>query len=99
MPAFGASDASSNLAGATYRHRERAQMSVNCRIDIDFPSHEQAESVRRSIELDNGQYVQAAVDGQTLVLTMDAKSMPSMLHTLEDLLACVKVADGMVGLK
>jgi tRNA threonylcarbamoyladenosine modification (KEOPS) complex Pcc1 subunit len=76
----------------------RDDMSVKCRIEIELPSEDQAESIRRSIELDNGQYATAEVDGSTLILTADAKSMPSMLHTLEDLLACIKVAGDMTAL-
>lgn len=74
-------------------------MSVKCRIEIDLKSAEQAESIRRAIELDNGPYASAEVQGSVLVLTADAKSMPSMLHTLEDLLACVKVASEMTELR
>ncbi|OPY30857.1 MAG: hypothetical protein A4E32_02183 [Methanomassiliicoccales archaeon PtaU1.Bin124] len=74
-------------------------MSVNCRIEIDLQSEEQAEAILRSIELDNGKYADAKVEGKTLILTAEAKSMPSMLHTLEDLLACVKVAGDMTDLR
>lgn len=75
------------------------KMSVTCRIEIDLKSAEQAESIRRAIELDNGPYASAVVEGPILILTADAKSMPSMLHTLEDLLACVKVASEMTDLR
>jgi tRNA threonylcarbamoyladenosine modification (KEOPS) complex Pcc1 subunit len=74
-------------------------MSVTCKIEIDFRSNEDASSVLKAIELDNGQYASANVVGNVLELSANAKSMPSMLHTLEDLLACIKVADGVVNLR
>ncbi|MFA5312279.1 MAG: KEOPS complex subunit Pcc1 [Methanomassiliicoccales archaeon] len=74
-------------------------MTVKCKIEFELKDEEAAKAVLRSIEMDNGPYASAEVTGGTLVLTAEAKSMPSMLHTLDDLLACVKVAEGMVKLK
>ncbi|HSV42630.1 MAG TPA: KEOPS complex subunit Pcc1 [Methanomassiliicoccales archaeon] len=73
-------------------------MAVRCSIEIDFKGPKEALAVLRSIELDNGPYASVKVSGNVLIIEADAKSMPSMLHTLEDLLACVKVAEGMVDL-
>ena len=71
-------------------------MQVQCVIDLEYKSEDEAEKVARSISLDNGQYVQAEVHGNRIILTASATSAPSMLHTLEDLMSCLKVADEMV---
>jgi len=71
-------------------------MQVQCVIELDYESQKDAEKVARSISLDNGQYAKAEVRGNKLVLIASAASAQSMLHTLEDLLSCVKVADEMV---
>jgi len=71
-------------------------MQVQCVIDLEYKSEDEAEKVARSISLDNGQYAQAKVRGNRLILTASATSAPSMLHTLEDLMSCLKVADEMV---
>ncbi len=71
-------------------------MQVHCVIELEYDSKAEAEKVARSISLDNGHYAQAEVRENRLVLTASAASAPSMLHTLEDLLSCVKVADEMV---
>ena len=70
-------------------------MSVDCDIEMDLENEEQAQAILKAIELDNGPYAKATVDGKTLRLECEAKSMPSMLHTLEDLLACIRVAEEM----
>lgn len=70
-------------------------MSVECEIELDLETEAQAQAILKAIELDNGQYAKAAVTGKTLNLVCGAKSMPSMLHTLEDLLACIRVAEEM----
>ncbi|QLH75399.1 MAG: hypothetical protein HPY73_08105 [Methanomassiliicoccales archaeon] len=74
-------------------------MTVTCTIEIDLRDEAEARAVLRSIELDNGPYARAEVDGQILRLEAEARSMMSMLHTLEDLLTCLKVAEGMIKLK
>jgi len=71
-------------------------MQVQCVIELDYNNHDDAEKVAKSISLDNGLYAQTEVRGKKLFLTASATSAPSMLHTLEDLLSCVKVADEMV---
>ena len=71
-------------------------MEVHCVIELEYESSADAERVARSISLDNGHYALAEVSGKSLVLTASAASAPSMLHTLEDLLSCVRVADEIV---
>jgi hypothetical protein len=99
MLAFGAGDVSSNLTGATIYHFRSSKMSVRCHIEIETKSAEQAEAMVRSIELDNGPYAVTRSEGRSIIVDADAKSMSSMLHTLDDLLACLRVAEGATDLK
>ncbi len=69
---------------------------VDCRIEIEYEDEVQAKNVASSISLDNGKYAQSEVVGRRLIITCSAPSAPSMLHTLEDLMACLKVADQVV---
>jgi len=71
-------------------------MQVRCVIELEYKSTEEAERVAKSVSLDNGGFADAEVCGNRLILSASAASAPSMLHTLEDLLSCVKVADEMV---
>jgi tRNA threonylcarbamoyladenosine modification (KEOPS) complex Pcc1 subunit len=71
-------------------------MQVQCVIELEYKTKEEAEKVARSISLDNGQFAQAEIEGNRLILTASAASAPSMLHTLEDLMSCLKVADEVV---
>ncbi len=71
-------------------------MSVDCRIEVELPDERKAVEVARSISLDNGEYVRAEVVGKSLILTMSASTPASMLHTVEDLLACLKVAESVI---
>jgi hypothetical protein len=69
---------------------------VDCRIELEYESEAQARNVASSISLDNGEYADSEIQGKRLIITSSAASAPSMLHTLEDLMACLKVADQVV---
>lgn len=71
-------------------------MPVSCRIEIDYPDEQTARIILKAIEQDNAGYVAAELRGTTLILQASTETEPSMLHTLEDLLSCVKVAEEMV---
>lgn len=69
---------------------------VDCIITIGFPSHGYAEAVHRSVEIDNDGYLETKVEGNDIVVRIRAGSLKSLLHTLDDFLACVGVADKVV---
>ena len=69
---------------------------VLCRIDLEYPSEEIARKVHRSVELDNAGFVRSEVRGNVIHVQAEAESLKSLIHTLDDLLSCVSVADGVV---
>jgi len=72
---------------------------VRCSLTIAFRSAAEAETVHRSVELDNDGYLETKVEGQTVVARIEADSLKSLLHTLDDFLACLGVADKIVSKK
>jgi len=76
---------------------ERAK--VRCELHLEFDSEETANRVHSSVELDNQGYVATAVEGRTIHAQIEAESLNSLLHTLDDFLACTSVADKMVARK
>lgn len=69
---------------------------VRCRLSFRYPTADMAEKVLRSVEQENLPYVQARVEGSDLVSEAEAESVESLLHTLDDYLACVSVAEKML---
>lgn len=63
---------------------------------LEFGSEADAEKVHRSVELDNEGYLETRVEGRAVIARIEADSLKSLLHTLDDLLACVSVADRIV---
>lgn len=72
---------------------------ISCSVSIEFASATQANHVLQAIQLDDEGFVQSRVEGTRLHAEISSESVPSLLHTLDDYLACVTVAGGIVGTK
>ena len=66
---------------------------------MEFPDRETAEKVLRSVELDNAGYVTARLEDNAILADVDAPSLNSLLHTLDDFLSCTSVAEKVVSKK
>lgn len=71
-------------------------MAVRCRIELEYSSPDEAQRVQKSIELDNDEHLTSVVRGNYINARADASSLGSLLHTLDDFLSCVAVAEGVV---
>lgn len=71
-------------------------MNAKCKIIIDFLNKENAEKVLKSIEVDNLDYVKTEIISNNIIARIESKSIPSMIHTLDDYLACVNIASKIV---
>ena len=67
-------------------------MDVACDIVIEFDDVESVKTVQKSIEVDNFDFVESKINGKKLEAQIKASSVSSLLHTLDDYLACVSVA-------
>lgn len=71
-------------------------MKAVCTITIDCKSAENAKKVLRSIQSDDQGFVSSTRKGNILEAVIESTSLSSLLHTLDDYLACVSVADEIV---
>jgi tRNA threonylcarbamoyladenosine modification (KEOPS) complex Pcc1 subunit len=76
--------------------QQKGEARVRCSIVIAFDSAPEAENVHRSVSLDNDGYIETVVKGNDIVATVEADSLKSLLHTLDDFLSCVSVAERIV---
>jgi len=67
-------------------------MKALCSVTLEFESAEKAKKVLRSIQTDDQEFVVSTVKGKTLEAVIESSSVASLLHTLDDYLACVSVA-------
>jgi tRNA threonylcarbamoyladenosine modification (KEOPS) complex Pcc1 subunit len=76
-----------------------ASSKVTCKLRLEFGTPEDAEKVHRSVALDSQGYLTSGVEGRAIVAEIHADSLNSLLHTLDDLLACTGVAERIVSKK
>ena len=67
-------------------------MDVACDIVIEFDDTDKAKTVLKSTEVDNFGFLKSKVNGKKIEAVIKASSISSLLHTLDDYLACVSVA-------
>ncbi len=67
-------------------------MNVACDVVIELDDVEKAKTVLKSIAVDNFHFVKSKVNGKRLEAQIKTNSISSLLHTLDDYLACVSVA-------
>jgi tRNA threonylcarbamoyladenosine modification (KEOPS) complex Pcc1 subunit len=73
-----------------------ARSKVTCKLWLEFRTREEAEKVHRSVDLDSDGYLTSAVEGNAIVAEIHSDSLNSLLHTLDDFLACSGVAERIV---
>jgi tRNA threonylcarbamoyladenosine modification (KEOPS) complex Pcc1 subunit len=81
------------------RMPEKTSPKVRCTLTLEFESKDDAEKVHRSVELDNLGYLESTVRENRIIADMESDSLKSLLHTLEDFLACTSVASRIVSKK
>jgi hypothetical protein len=68
-------------------------VSVDCEIVLEYEDEKDAVAVMAAISPDNAPYAEAVRDGRKVTIRSRSDTCPQMLHTMEDLLACVRVAE------
>lgn len=71
-------------------------MKVSCTLEFDYDSEEEAQAVAKAVSVDNEGFVAMNVEGTKIISTAEAESISSLIHTLDDFLACVSVAERVV---
>lgn len=69
---------------------------VRCRLTLEFDSNDSAEKVHRSVEMDNLDYLKSRISGNKIIAEIRSDSIMSLLHTVDDFLACANVATKIV---
>lgn len=68
-------------------------MEVACTLEFTYPDQRMAEHILKTVEVDNQGYVEAVLEGSTIISKIRAKSLKSLLHTLDDYLSCITIAE------
>lgn len=71
-------------------------MKITCRMEFEYDSEKEAEAIAKAVEVDNYQFVNTVLEGRKIISRAESESIPSLIHTLDDFLACVGVAEKVV---
>jgi len=71
-------------------------MKSSCNILIEYENESMTRMIHKSVEVDNFDFVSTKINKNQLEVQMESKSISSLLHTLDDYLACVSVAEKLV---
>jgi len=71
-------------------------MKAVCELKIDFDDKSKVKTVLKSVSVDDFDFVKSKIEGNKLVAKIESKSISSLIHTLDDYLACVSVAEKII---
>jgi len=71
-------------------------MKISCKIKIDYKNEKQADTILKSIEVDNLDYIKSEKKENSLITKIESKSISSLIHTLDDYLSCVSIAEKII---
>jgi hypothetical protein len=71
-------------------------MKITCRLEFVYDSEKEAMAILKATEVDNYQFIRTEREGKILRSIVTSESIPSLLHTMDDYLACVCVAENLL---
>jgi len=71
-------------------------MNISCTLIFEYENSEKAEKVLRSLKVDDVDFVKSKINGDKLEVFIKSKSVSSLIHTLDDYLACLSVAEKII---
>ncbi|KAA0002967.1 MAG: hypothetical protein FE048_02620 [Thermoplasmata archaeon] len=75
-------------------------MKIHCEILLKYESEEEAKNIEKALSIDNEEFIRTYVKGNEVRGEIKGKNILSLLHTLNDFLSCLSVAERiMEGLK
>jgi hypothetical protein len=74
-------------------------MRLKAVMTFDYRSAQEAKAVSEALEPDNEGFVRTTVEGKVMKAVATARSAEALRHTVDDFLACLKVAEEAVGIR
>ncbi|MDG6219347.1 MAG: KEOPS complex subunit Pcc1 [Candidatus Thermoplasmatota archaeon] len=71
-------------------------MKVTCRLTLQFQTPEQGKNVFESVHIDDTSFMNTTISNTSMETRIQTRSISSMIHTLDDLLSCVQIAENVI---
>jgi hypothetical protein len=71
-------------------------MKITCNIKIEYKDIKEADKILKSIEVDNLNYITSLRKGKIIDTIIESNSISSIIHSLDDYLACISIAEKII---
>ncbi|HID25804.1 MAG TPA: hypothetical protein EYP23_05025 [Thermoplasmata archaeon] len=71
-------------------------MKITCVVEMEYDDRETAKNILRAVKVDDQGFVESRRKKNTITAKITVSSVPSLLHTLDDYLACLSIAEHVV---
>lgn len=71
-------------------------MKIACDISLEYKNKKDAEIIQHALSVDDDIFVDSTIENNILNAHMKSSSLSSMLHTLDDYLSCVSIAEKII---
>lgn len=71
-------------------------MRCDCEFSLDFEDADKARKILDSVKLDNGEWISTRLEGGKILCRANSETVGGLLHTAEDFLSCVALAEKMI---
>jgi hypothetical protein len=71
-------------------------MKIVCDISLEYKNKKDAEIIQHALSVDDDIFVDSKIENNILNAHMKSSSLSSMLHTLDDYLSCVSIAEKII---
>jgi hypothetical protein len=68
-------------------------MKITCDITLTYETEQQAQQVYDAVRVDDASFMNSTRTKKSIQTLIQTKTIPSMLHTADDLLSCVRIAE------
>lgn len=68
-------------------------MKITCDITLTYDTEQQAQQVYEAVSVDDASFMNSTRNKRSIQTLIQTKTIPSMLHTADDFLSCVRIAE------
>lgn len=71
-------------------------MKAVCSLKLEYDSNAKAKKIMSATKVDNYDFVDSKLNKNHIETRIECKSVSSLIHTLDDYLACISIAEKIV---
>ncbi len=71
-------------------------MEIKCKLNLKFSDPTTARKIMEALDIDNSDYIESELEGDSIISEIKSKSFMSLLHTIEDYLSCLSTAENLL---